>query len=132
MDMSLPKFSSPEDLQSKISEYLEHCAKKEMIPTKGNLALFLDTTRETLSVYEEKEDYSDTIKRVYQVIEDAWVQRLKGQSVAGVIFYLKNAYSKEWRDKQETEVTGSITHQITGMKITLDGTGIQNKEPETA
>jgi hypothetical protein len=75
------------------------------MPTKGGLALYLDTTRETLGDYEKKEDYSDAIKRAYGLIENAWVQKLSGQSVAGVIFYLKNAYKENWKDRNETDIT---------------------------
>lgn len=101
-----PKFSSPEDLQEKIDGYLKECEKKKNYPTKGGLALYLDTTRDLLSDYEKKEEYSDTIKGIYQVIEDTWVQGLqKKNSVAGIIFYLKNAFGKDYRDKQELDHT---------------------------
>lgn len=101
-----PKFKTPEELEQKINEYLENCAKDKDYPTKGGLALYLDTTRDVLGDYEKKEEFSNAIKRVYEIIEDAWVQALqKKQSVAGIIFYLKNAFSKEWRDKQEVDHT---------------------------
>lgn len=75
------------------------------MPTKGGLALYLDTTRETLSDYEDKEEFSDALKSAYLIIEEAWVQKLSGQAVTGTIFYLKNAYSKDWREKTEQDIT---------------------------
>lgn len=101
-----PKFQTPEELNDKINEFLMECNEKGIHPTKGQLALYLDTTRETLSDYEKKEGYSDAIKRIYGIIEEHWVQQLANkQSVAGIIFYLKNAYSRDWRDKNETDIT---------------------------
>lgn len=76
------------------------------------MALFLDTTKETLSDYEDKPEYSDAIKTAYSIIENAWAQRLKGQSVAGVIFYLKNAFRKDWRDRTEVEHGGDLKIQF--------------------
>lgn len=108
-----PKFKSPQDLQEKIDGYLEECEEKKNYPTKGGLALYLDTTRDVLGDYEKKDEYSNAIKGIYHIIEDTWVQALqKKQSVAGIIFYLKNAFSKEWRDKQEFDHT-SKGQQIT-------------------
>lgn len=75
------------------------------MPTKGGLAIYLDTVRETLSRYEEKDEYRDALKSAYQNIEEAWIQKLSGQAVTGTIFYLKNAYSKDWRDKTESDIT---------------------------
>lgn len=79
------------------------------MPTKGGMALCLDTCRDTLGEYEKKENYSDTIKRAYKTIENAWVQKLAGQSVAGIIFYLKNAFKENWKDRNEVHNTGEIT-----------------------
>lgn len=99
------KFKTPEDLEDKINEFLIACNAKGITPTKGQLALYLDTTRETLSEYEEKEEYVDALKRIYLIIEENWVQKLTGQAVTGTIFYLKNAYSKNWREKSEQDIT---------------------------
>lgn len=101
-----PKFKTPEELETLIQEYFDNCTKDKDFPTKGGLALHLDTTRDVLGDYEKKEGFSNAIKRAYEIIEDTWVQTLgKKQSVAGPIFYLKNAFSKTWRDKQETDIT---------------------------
>lgn len=81
------------------------CAYNHKMPTKGGMAIYLDTIRDTLCEYEKKEGYSDAIKSSYDLIEDAWVQKLSGHAVTGTIFYLKNAFSKDWRDKTETDIT---------------------------
>jgi len=93
-----------EEFDTKTQNFFKDCIENEKIPTKGGLALHLDTSRELLSEYEERLGYVDTIKKAYTIIEEEWVQRLAGNNVAGTIFYLKNAFSKYWRDKQEFDV----------------------------
>ncbi len=97
------KFRTPKDFEDLISDYFG--LLKNDMPTKAGLALYLDTTRETLGDYEKRDGYSYTLKRAYYVIENAWVQRLTGQAVAGVIFYLKNAFKNDYRDRNETDIT---------------------------
>jgi len=79
-------------------------------PTVTGLALFLNTSRQTLLEYEgevegrEKGDeFADTIKGAKDLIEHHWEEMLKGSNVTGVIFNLKNNFS--WKDKTEQELT---------------------------
>lgn len=107
-----PKFKDIEELDELLSRYFQVCKDDKKIPTKAGMALYLDTTRETLGDYEGKEEFSYTIKRAYQLIEEAWNQKLGGNTqVAGSIFYLKNAFHKDYKDKQEVDTTikGSIS-----------------------
>lgn len=101
------KFENKEDLENLVYEYFANLDVHTM-PTKAGLALYLDTTKVTLGDYHNEvygEDFSYPIKRAYVKIEEAWVQRLTNQSVAGVIFYLKNAFKSEYKDRHETDIT---------------------------
>lgn len=74
-------------------------------PTVTGLALFLDTSRQTLINYEENKDHPeffDTIKKAKDLIENHWEQMLQGNNVTGVIFNLKNNY--QWADRTEQEI----------------------------
>lgn len=123
------KFNSVEELQEKIDSYFNECdphikeyetlvfdskAKKEttekrnhftkQIPyTITGLAVHLDTSRETLLDYEDKEEYSDTIKRAKDRIHAFAELRLFENNPTGVIFNLKNNFG--WKDKTETDIT---------------------------
>ena len=55
------KFESVQELQDKIDLYFEETAKDEWTIT--GLALALDTYRQTLINYEEKDEFMDTIKK---------------------------------------------------------------------
>jgi hypothetical protein len=60
-------------------------------------------TRETLLRYEEKPEFTDTVKRVRIRLEAAWEQRLAGTACTGAIFWLKN---QGWTDKTVSELSG--------------------------
>ena len=125
------KFKTVEDLQQKIDAYFESCwedvpvmtargayltkknpetGEEELVTirqqtrpyTITGLAVALETTRETLLDYENKDEYSDTIKMAKARIEQyAEEQLFKAKNPAGAIFNLINNY-KRWSNKQET------------------------------
>lgn len=97
------KFESPEILEEKINEYFAKCEAKGEKPLITELALFLDTTRETLCDYRDKDAYSDSIKKAKLRCQVALERNLVEGKVnpTGTIFNLKNNYG--WRDKTEVE-----------------------------
>jgi DNA-packaging protein gp3 len=107
------KFSSVKEMQEKIDAYFEECDQKEDPYTITGLALALDTTRDVLLDYQEKDEYSNTIKKAKLKCENYAEKHLfKGKNgVVGAIFNLKNNYSR-WVDKQEIVKTESPTIQI--------------------
>ena len=107
------KFQSVEELQKAIDKYFIDCDTKEKPYTITGLALALDTTRQGLINYENKDGYYDTIKKAKLKVEGyAEEQLFKGGNTAGVIFSLKNNYN--WVDKQEikADVDQDITINI--------------------
>jgi hypothetical protein len=92
------KFSTPEEMQEKIDAYFACCDENEEPITITGLALALDTTRELLCDYEEKDEFSDTIKKAKLRVQHAYEKRLVKRGNAGDIFALKNF---GWKDKQE-------------------------------
>lgn len=103
------KFGTVEELQSKIEDYFESChnAEGECVRplTITGLAVALDTSRRVLLAYEhERDEYSNTIKKAKQRIENFAEEALyTNKQTAGVIFNLKNNYG--WVDKQEVDQT---------------------------
>ena len=61
-----------------------------------DLALFLNTTRETLMEYSERDGFVDTIKKAKTMIESAYEDRLINRGNGGDIFALKNF---NWKDQ---------------------------------
>lgn len=98
-----PKWTSKEEIEARIEDYFEYRAKNNLPFTITGLALALDTTRELLCDYENKDEFSDTIKRAKMRCEDyAETQLFTGKNQAGSIFALKN-YG--WRDQQNIDHT---------------------------
>ena len=97
-----PKFSTEEELMSAIFKYFEEIPMFS-VPTKAGLLLSLDMGRTQYSEYRKK--FPNTIRRAYTAIEDAWLQRLNGKQATGPIFYLKNAFKEDYKDRHETDMT---------------------------
>jgi hypothetical protein len=106
-----PKWNTPEELQADIDRYFAECERTQEPLTITGLALALDTYRETLMDYQNKDEFSYTIKRAKQKIENAYEKRLIQNGRAGDIFALKNF---GWKDKQEIEadVNSSVNISI--------------------
>lgn len=115
------KFKTVEELQEKIDAYFQACDSRMSTVVLKNgslaaapnprpytitgLALALETTRDLLIDYAEKDEFSDAIKNAKLKCqnfaeESLWTEKI----AAGVIFNLKNNYG--WRDKTEQEVYG--------------------------
>lgn len=135
------KFQSVDELQRQIEAYFSSCnqfvydgkgnRKKDAVtgeylvyqskvPTITGLAVFLDTSRETLLDYENelhknkdmpkeiRHGFSDAIKKAKLRIYDATEQQLYRGKPTGAIFSLKNNYG--WVDKTQVE-TKEVGHR---------------------
>lgn len=116
------KFETPEQLESLVESYFTMCDQEKKPYTITGLAIWLDTSRETLLNYTERPEFFDTIKRAKircenWVEEGALTNRINATSA---IFNLKNNYG--WKDKTEQDITsnGESIQPIVGMVIQKD------------
>ena len=94
-----PKYSSPEELDNKVKEYLEEIKKTCEPATITGLALYLGfCSRQSFYDYENMKEFSYTIKKARLTIESKYEIALHGGNASGPIFALKNL---GWSDKQE-------------------------------
>ena len=107
-----PKYKKKEEFQKIFEEYLQSCKENKQILTKAGLLVFLDIGRDAYADYKIKKEFSDTIRKIENIIENSWLQRLTETGATGAIFYLKNAFKEEYKDRNE-------------MDLTSDGKGIQ-------
>lgn len=116
------KFSDVEKMQQKIDEYFNNCPDfviitgfdknngefveyKKYTPTMTGLALYLGfVSRQSMLDYEEKPDFSCTIKKARLRIEHEYEKQLYMDKCTGAIFALKNF---GWKDKVENEITAT-------------------------
>lgn len=120
------KFKSTKELQTLIDNYFLDCAENEEPVTVTGLCIWLDTTRETLMDYQESDEFSDTIKKAKQRIENAYEKRLIKRGNAGDIFALKQF---GWTDKQtiDNNISYSLFEQETERKAEM----IETKQRST-
>lgn len=82
--------------------------------TDEEIAADLGVSRSTLALWKARhQDFSDALKAWKDEADDVVEQSLYRKAVAGdttaQIFWLKNRRSRDWRDKQEIEHSGSIS-----------------------
>lgn len=104
------KFNTPEELQEQIDQYFNEVPREEWTIT--GLALALDTDRITLIRYEDRPEFSNTVKRAKSMVENSYEIDLKKNGRVGTIFALKNF---GWTDKQE------VVHGISNDLLVDDG-----------
>ncbi len=92
-------FETVEELEGSIEEYLNDNSVEDYTIT--GLALHLGfESRQSFYDYKDMEEFSYTMKRARLYIENSYESCLKGNSVTGSIFALKNM---GWTDKSEVE-----------------------------
>lgn len=94
------KFESAEKLEKAINAYFDNTPKDEW--TWTGLALYLDTSRQTLIDYKGRPEFTDSIKRGLERVANGYEIDLKKYGRTGTIFALKNF---DWKDKQEVDST---------------------------
>ena len=99
------KFKSVEEIESKINEYFAECRTNNIPLTIEMLAWKLGTQRKTLLEYEDKDEFSNTIKSAKQFIYATKVENLnrEKQNTAGIIFDLCNNGDGYTNKHQETQ-----------------------------
>lgn len=108
---SPPFYESNEELSSKIDEYFASQELANEPITITGLALYLGfCSRQSFYDYEEREQFSYTIKKARLRIENNYEQHLFSKAYPGAIFALKNF---GWKDKQEIEHSGDQSKPIT-------------------
>lgn len=103
------KIKNVEQVLTTWKEYIDQCDKEDKIPSKAGWLLALGfSDRTSYNKYKKRQEYAHTLKRIDMHIEEAWAQRLKGNNVTGVIFYLKNAFREEYQDSSKIQLDGRV------------------------
>ncbi|MBU0647497.1 hypothetical protein KKC67_03510 [Patescibacteria group bacterium] len=80
--------------------------------TDVEIGIALGVCEKTLNVYKAKPEFlqaltSGKVKADLRVIQSLYKKAIDGDTIS-CIFWLKNRRPKQWRDKQDVEVSGSI------------------------
>lgn len=107
------QYETKEELQDAVDKYFKTDAymgegeDRQFAPTMSGLARSLGLSRQGLIRYDHRDKFGDTIKNARAIVEEHLERRLYGNAVTGVIFNLKNNF--DWKDKQETELSGGVS-----------------------
>jgi hypothetical protein len=108
-----PKWTNPEQVQTLADAYFESFnegGKNYGKPiTVTGLALALDTSRENLCNYQDRDEFFDTISKIKLRVEQFAEQRLYEGAATGPIFALKNF---GWKDNQDLTHKGDKDNPI--------------------
>lgn len=120
-------FTSHTELLEDMDRYFVECKGRgrgwKEKPTKAGLALFLGVNKDTLNEYAKGthgKDFSGAIKAAYGVIEKAWLSKLDEAYPTGGIFYLKNAFKEDYRDRYDHTTDGK---ELPAPQIIIYGEG---------
>ena len=100
------KFKSVEELSAKIKEYFAWAEEKNRPLTIERLACFLESDRQTILNYEDKDEFFGTIKAAKQIIYASKTEMLNTRegNTAGIIFDLCNngdGYTNKHNDQDK-------------------------------
>lgn len=100
-------FKTKKELDDKIEAYFKYCDEVNKPYTMSGLAVYLGTCRQTVINYGKSDLHFDSIKKAKARVEAYAEEKLYRESqVTGIIFNLKENFG--WKDKVETEHTGSL------------------------
>jgi len=114
-----PTFKTPEELAEKAIEYFEQFSMEGktdeqkvdirangMHPTITGLVLYLGfCDRRSFYEYEEKPEFTHTIRYLRTMIANVYENNLFGANTTGIVFALKNL---GWKDRSEVDNTHSF------------------------
>lgn len=106
-----PHFKTEEEFKNGVKQYSDKCEAEKKMPNIAGFASFHGIDRTVYYDYAKK--YPNTKRGFEAFLEDVWVQRLGSNSPTGAIFYLKNAFRENYKDRHETDLT-SKGEKITG------------------
>ena len=96
--MSKRAFKTAEDFEQKFAGYLAMCEINKNLPNVAGFCVYAKINRDTF--YAQKELYSDTFKRINDMLEDAAIN-CKGINDTFKIFYMKNKF--DYKDRQDID-----------------------------
>lgn len=105
-----PKFSTPEEFDEMVDQYVADCETQSAPMTLPGLALFLGfADKSSLYQYQKRPGFEGSVRRARTLIEEYVVKRSLGRNAAGAIFLLKNMGYTDRQDPHSTAVQVVIT-----------------------
>jgi len=108
---------TPEEFAQLAEAFFADCEANEKPTTITGLALAVGlSSRQSLSLYENRPEFIDVVKKARARVEAAYEGRLWANNPTGAIFALKNM---GWSDKRDVELSGGVTIAATPLDLKL-------------
>jgi hypothetical protein len=98
-----PLYEKEEDFRAMVWEYIDYCRESYEMPNKAGMRFYLRMSSDTWNEYRKR--FPEAHKEAEDYLENKWVQRLAGTTPTGAIFYLKNAFKEDYKDRHENDNT---------------------------
>jgi len=113
------KWKSPEELEAKLSGFFSWCDEMDYMPDIEALAEYLDTTRKTIYVYEQKPEFRNIIQKIKNKIFNRKKQAAYKGKIPAAIFIFDAKNNHGYRDRLDLEHGGKIKTPISIMPASI-------------
>lgn len=125
-----PAFSSLEQLEKDLDEYIDLCRRTDTTPTVASVALWLDCNRDTIYAHASNSNsiYSDTCKRIINMCHVSLENRAIGNGMNSVLYMFLGKNYFGLKDDKNITVTPATSDSITNSQETMDAIQKQIEE----
>lgn len=123
-------FSSLEQLERDLDEYIELCGRTDTTPTVASVALWLDCNRDTIYAHASNSNsiYSDTCKRIINMCHVSLENRAIGNGMNSVLYMFLGKNYFGLKDDKNITVTPNIGDSGTNSQETMNAIQKQIEE----
>jgi len=122
------QIKTPEEFDALVDEYVSICVAEDKTVTLTGMILHLGlSSRQSLDRYKTYDGFSDSVKRLKLLVENAYEQRLAKNNPTGSIFALKNM---GWSDRQELDHQSSDGSMSGVDRVQIEVVGADDPEQE--
>jgi hypothetical protein len=115
------KFETPEILQQKVDEFFDLVKEGTESPSVIGLACYLETNKQTLLNYQDRDDFRGIIEAAKERIENLFTIKAYNGDIPPAIFIFTAKNHYEYKDAQDFNHGGQKGNPIDAVLTSIDG-----------
>lgn len=125
-----PAFSSIEQLEDDLDDYIDLCRRTNTTPTVASIALWLSCDRDTIYAHASNPNsiFSDTCKKIINMCHIALENRAIGNGMNSVLYMFLGKNYFGLKDDKNITVTPATSDSLTNSQETMDAIQKQIEE----
>jgi hypothetical protein len=104
-------FKTDKVFKEKFLQYIAYCKDNDQLANVAGFCVFCNMTRETF--YKQQEYYSDTYKRIQEVLEDYTINAKINDTFK--IFYMKNKFGYKDKTELDSNVNSNVNLNLSNL-----------------